>query len=57
MAVILKLAHSPCQCLSLKLSDCQCSDLQRSEVSHMEEEILGSCHLAGGHNLGRLVLR
>lgn len=41
--------------VSLKLSDCQCSDIKRSEVSHMEEEKLGSCQLAGGGNLGMFV--
>lgn len=35
-----------------KLSGCQCSDMKRSEVSHMEEQKLGSSQLAGGGNSG-----
>lgn len=42
--------------VSLKLSDCVCSDMKRSGVSYTEEEEkLGSCHLAGGGNLGVFV--
>ena len=40
---------------SIKLADCVCSDMKRSGVSHMEEEKLGSCQLAGGRNLGVFV--
>lgn len=38
--------------VSLKLLDCQCSDMKRSEVSHVEEDKIGSCQLAGGGNSG-----